>query len=70
MLSLWVVSATTGKGFSCVYLQHFILEKAFIEDAEAGLNTVGRSKKGIMKVGWYIRRFIPAEDLAPNTLLV
>lgn len=52
MLSLWVVSTTTGKGFSSVYLQHFSLEKAFTEDAEAGFNTVGQSKKGVMKGGW------------------
>lgn len=50
MLSLSAVSATTGKGFSSVYLQHFNLEKAFTDEAEAGFNTAGQSKKGVMKV--------------------
>lgn len=51
MLSLWAVSATTGKGFSSVYLQHFNLENAFTDEAEVGFNSGGQRKKGVMKVG-------------------
>lgn len=52
MLSLRAGSATTGKGFSSLYLQRFNLEKAFTDEAEAGCNTAGWSKKGVVKVGW------------------
>lgn len=52
MLTLWAVSATTGKSFSSPYLQHLNLGKAFAGEAEVGFNTKGQSKKGVMKVGW------------------